>query len=416
MNENILISNKYTAVLSILILSLFIQFRFEVANFILRPFDVLTVLFFIYTYATKNNKQDQKLSVGFFYLIPFFFIHFTSALTISGQNFFKEFFQIILLTLFAFVLSHSVNKINYKKQIIYLLQGSLCIMTFVIFWHLYNGYIVAWKQLPDSRIIFTIISILIFASLNLYEKKVKNLTILLFIFLLLVLSSGERKALGIFLFLLSMHYSNGKILKIIFTSFAGIFFVAILVYFSKNSYLQTQFSSLLNLFDSSNIDYALSTGMLSEKDTFSGLQRAFVFNISKIYFLENPIFGIGTNNFVNLLLDDYYNYPKIFKAGIHNEFQRVLVENGLLGLFFYLLIWFKSWIRTKNITNIALENGLMNKLQYTLCTYSIYLTLLIYVGTEASSLRSFVILIIISLLPDYLKYHFSINPKNIKLN
>ena len=192
----------------------------------------------------------------------------------------------------------------------------------------------------------------------------------------------------------------------------GIFFIAILVYFSKNSYLQTQFNSLLNLFNSSNIDYALNTGMLSEKDTFSGLQRAFVFNISKIYFLENPFFGIGTNNFVNLLLDDYFNYPKIFKAGIHNEFLRVLVENGFLGLFFYLLIWFKSWSRTKNITNNALEYGLMNKLQYALCTYSIYLTLIIYVGTEASSLRSFVILIFISLLPDYLKYHLNIKALN----
>ena len=170
MKEDILASNKYTALLSILILSLFIQVRFEVANFILRPFDILTVLFFIYSYASKNNKQDQKLSPGFFYLIPFFFIHFTSALAISSQNFFKEFLQIILLTLFAFILSHSIYKINYKKQIIYLLQGSLCIMTFVIFWHLYNGYLVAWKQLPDSRIIFTILSILIFASLNLYEK------------------------------------------------------------------------------------------------------------------------------------------------------------------------------------------------------------------------------------------------------
>ena len=47
MKEDILASNKYTALLSILILSLFIQVRFEVANFILRPFDILTVLFFI---------------------------------------------------------------------------------------------------------------------------------------------------------------------------------------------------------------------------------------------------------------------------------------------------------------------------------------------------------------------------------
>ena len=416
MKENILTSNKHTAILSILILSLFIQFRFEISIYILRLFDVITTLVFIYVYTLKNNKQNQKLSAGFFYLIPFFFIHFTSALTVSGQNFFKEFFQIILVTLFAYVLFDSINKINYKKQIIHLLQGSLCIMTFVIFWHLYNGYLVGWKQFPDSRIIFTILSILIFASLNLYEKKIKNLTFLLLIFFLLIIFSGERKALGIFILLLSMHYSDGKFLKIIFTSILGISFLAVAVYYSQNSYLQTQFNSLLNLFDSRDIDYSLATGQLSENDTFSGLQRAFVFNVSKIYFLEKPIFGVGTNNFINILLEDYFDYPKIFKTGIHNEFQRVLIENGLFGLFFYLLIWFKSWTRTKTISDTALDYRLMNKSQYFFCVYSIYLTLIIYVGTEASSLRSFVILVFISLLPDYLKYHLYIKAKNIRLN
>ena len=412
MKESILPTNKHTAILSILVLSLFIHLRFEVTTFIVRPFDILTVLFFIYIYSTKNKTSDQKLSSGFFYLLPFFFIHFASALTIGGQNFLKEFFQIILLILFAFTLSHSINKINYKKFIIYLLQGALCIMTFSIFWHLYNGYLVGWKQLSDTRIIFTILSILIFTYLNLYEKKVKNLMILLFIFSVLILFSGERKALGIFLFLLSMHYSDGKILKIIFISTLGIFLIAIVVYLSNNSYIQTQFNSILNILDSGNIEYALDTGELSEKDTFSGLQRAFVFNVSKTYFLENPFFGVGTNNFINLLINDYFNYPKIFKAGIHNEFQRVLVENGLFGLIFYLFIWFKSWTRTKNITNTALEYGLMNGLQYIFCKYSVYLALIFYVGTEASSLRSFVILILISLLPDYLKYHLSNKEQN----
>ena len=33
--------------------------------------------------------------------------------------------------------------------------------------------------------------------------------------------------------------------------------------------------------------------------------------------------------------------------GIHGEFQRVTVENGIVGLFLYLFIWYKSWVRTR---------------------------------------------------------------------
>ena len=110
--------------------------------------------------------------------------------------------------------------------------------------------------------------------------------------------------------------------------------------------------------------------------------------------------------------EQYYYFPKFFLGGIHNEFQRVLVENGLVGLFFYLFIWYKSWTRTKNITIKAKKIGLMSDLQYKFCTYSIYFACIMYVGSEASSLRSFIILIFISLLPDYLKYHLSLEKKN----
>ena len=80
---------------------------------------------------------------------------------------------VILFLAFAFILSNFTTKIDYKKIIVYLLLGSIFIMLFSIFWHLFNGYWIGWKQLPDSRIIFTIISLLIFAYLNISEEKEK---------------------------------------------------------------------------------------------------------------------------------------------------------------------------------------------------------------------------------------------------
>ena len=413
MRENLISSNKYTTILSILVLSLFIHIRFiGPLSIIIRPFDLLTLFIFFYVLFTKNKEDEHEPSLGFYYLLAFFIIHFSSALTVSAENFFKEFTQVIILILFTFILSNFKTKINYKKTIINLLLGSIFIMLFSIFWHLFKGYWVGWKQLADSRIIFTIISFLIFAYLNISGEKEKiNTTFFMIIFFVLVLMSGERKALLIFFFLFAMHYSQGKILKIALISIGGYILLYLLSDFLDNIYLKDKIDSLIRILDTGNVQYYLDTGDLKEKDTFSNVQRAFTFSISKDYFLANPFFGVGTNNYISLVKDQHYYLPTFFTGGIHNEFQRVLIENGLLGLFFYLFIWYKSWRRTKNVVIQAKKKGLMSDLQYKFCTYSIYLACIMYVGMEASSLRSFIILIFISLLPDYLKYHLSLETK-----
>ena len=106
------------------------------------------------------------------------------------------------------------------------------------------------------------------------------------------------------------------------------------------------------------------------------------------------------------LHNDYPYLPIFLRGGIHNEFFRIPVENGLVGLFLYLMIWYKSWIRTKETLMDAKKNGLINDRQVVFLLYSIYLTLAVYVGTEASSTRSFLILVFISLFPDYIIYYF----------
>ena len=70
------------------------------------------------------------------------------------------------------------------------------------------------------------------------------------------------------------------------------------------------------------------------------------------------------------------------------------------------MIWYKSWTRAKETLMDAKKNGLINNRQAAFLLYSIYFTLAVYVGTEASSTRSFLILVFISLFPDYLIYYF----------
>ena len=146
MKENLANTKKYTAILSILVLSLFLQVRYTSPLLIIRPFDLLTVLIFFYAYASQNKEAEQKLGLGFFYLFPFFIIHSTFALRVSVANFFREFLQVMIFIAFAYILSHFKTRIYYKKIIINLLLGSIFIMLFSIFWHLINGYQIGWKQ------------------------------------------------------------------------------------------------------------------------------------------------------------------------------------------------------------------------------------------------------------------------------
>ena len=277
-------------------------------------------------------------------------------------------------------------------------------------WHLEKGFWVGWKQLPDTRIIFTIITILAFLLITFFEKYKKNqFIILLFLILPILIMSGERKALLVFIILFLVRYSPGISVKTIFFLFLIYLMLNVLSTFIENPYINNKINNMLNILQTGNVNYFFNTGEISPNDTYSNLQRVFSFQISKEFFLENPFLGLGTNKYEILVNEQYYYLPKFMKMGIHGEFQRVLVENGLIGIIAYLFTWYKSWNRARIFLFEAQKKELINKEQFNFLLYSIYFTFAFYVGTEASSTRSFFLLVIISLLPDYIDYSFRKN-------
>jgi hypothetical protein len=414
--NNIKNNNKYNLILSILILSLFVHFRYETAIGIIRPFDLLCIIIFSFVILNKN-LEENKINLGFLYLIPFFLIHAFSALTIGTDNFIRETLQIIIIVFFSIILLKFKTSINYRYFANLLVLGALLITVWTILWHLEKGFWVGWKQLPDTRIIFTIITILAFLLITFFEKYKKNqFIILLFLILPILIMSGERKALLVFIILFLVRYSPGISVKTIFFLFLMYLMLNVLNTFIENPYINNKIDNMLNILQTGNVNYFFNTGEISPNDTYSNLQRVFSFQISKEFFLENPFLGLGTNKYEVLVNEQYYYLPKFMKMGIHGEFQRVLVENGLVGIIAYLFIWYKSWKRTKIFLFEAQKKELINKEQFNFILYSIYFAFAFYVGTEASSTRSFFFLVIISLLPDFIDYNFrktnnSINTK-----
>lgn len=416
MNTNLVDTKQYNLILTVVMLSLFIPLRFETPLVLIRPFDLICLIVFPFVLSLKG--REEEISKGFFYLLPFLTIHVLSGLTVGINNFVREVLQISIILIFVFTLSVFKTRINSQKIFNYFFLGSLLIMIGVIIWHYAFGiWARGLKQLPDSKTIFTIITILTFVYISFFKKTKKyELTILLFILLPILFFSAERKALLIFVVLFLIRFSPGFSIKTIFILFLIYFFLNILNVYIQNPYFYEKINTTLNFMQTGNLNYYLSTGEMNENDTVSNLQRAFSFRVSKEYFIDNPIFGVGTNNY-KILVNEQFPIVSEFRSGalahgIHGEFQRVLVENGLIGLIAYFMIWYKSWHRSKYILFECLKFGKINKRQLNLCLHGIYFSLALYVGTEASSTRSFAFLAVIALLPDYFAYHLNLKKKN----
>ena len=404
----ILVHIKKNKTFVVLILSLFITYRYINPLVIIRPFDLITTIIFLSLFLAKDENKEEK-TPGFYYIIPFLIFHVFSAFLVSYNNFFREAIQVTLIIMFAFIISNLKSKINYKIVIYYLLIGSVFFMFYVIYWHISKDIFVGWKELPDSRILFTIVSLFLFSYLNTIEINQKNkfkIFIICVGFFSILVMSGERKAILIFLFLLLMHFTYGFPIRAIIGLVIAYFILTFLANNIDNIYVSRILNSILKITETDSSSFVLQSGNSVEVDSYSNLQRIFAFNISKELFSENPIIGVGTNNFISTLNFMYPNLPSFLLLGIHSEFLRVLIENGLIGFFLYLIIWYKSWTRTKKILMKARSYGLIKSRQVFFLLYSVYLTLAFYVGTEASSNRSFIILVLISILPDYLIYYF----------
>jgi O-antigen ligase len=97
------------------------------------------------------------------------------------------------------------------------------------------------------------------------------------------------------------------------------------------------------------------------------------------------------------------NLPSDLRIGIHGEFLRVLTENGLFGLGAYLAVWLVSWLRLRGVLRRAMRRRLINPVQMRVVPLLFFVPFALFLGTEAPGTRSFVALILISLLPELVR-------------
>jgi hypothetical protein len=211
-------------------------------------------------------------------------------------------------------------------------------MIFTIAWHALHGDFVGWKLLDNAKITFDLLPAFLCGWI-LYRRPHKSAAIIGSIAAaILIVLSGERKGIFIAIATLMITYGflNMRFLRTL--GIAAVLAVGVVALFS-HTYVGRQLNTLMDPDAYQAQNYLGHHGGGASPVTLSNLARILVFKIGIDRFVESPWLGMGTGAYLPSVFKEYPDLPKEFQQGIHNEFFRVAVENGLIGLAFYLWAW-----------------------------------------------------------------------------
>ena len=388
------------ALLAVAVLSLMLPIRMETGLILVRPFEFLIALG-ILGWPLIAARRGVHVPVGLLLLLPYLTWHVASATVGGPRNTAREALQVLVVTMFAFLLAQEAPRLDLKRFSRRLLLGMAAIAVGTILWHIAHGYWVGWKQIPDPRLVFVFLPLLL-AGLILFAEaeKRRRLHFVWAGMLPLLVMSGERKALIVYLILTALLFARGRLALIapaLAAAFVGLLLLSTVV---ENPYLQKQIRTLVEPGGTGNYEYVLATGRYLPGDTPSDVQRAFALHVSSQMFAEHPLLGVGTNQYEAIVGETYPNAPLDLRLGIHGEFQRILTENGLVGFSLYVLIWVAAWARLSRVLRSALDRGRLTSTQVRVLPLLLFIPIALFLATEASGTRAFIGVITISLLPE----------------
>jgi hypothetical protein len=389
-----------SALLTIAVLSLMLPLRMETGLMLVRPFEFLIALGML-GWPLIAARRGVRVPVGLLLLLPYLTWHVASASVGGPRNTAREALQALVVTMFAFLLAQEAPRLDMKRCSRRLVIGLVAIALGTIVWHIAHGYWVGWKQLPDPRLSFVFLPVVL-AGLILFAAvgRRRRLYFVWAGIFPVLLMSGERKALVIYLILSALLFARGRLALIVpalATAFVGLLLLSTVV---ENPYLQRQIHTLIEPGGTGNYEYVLATGRYLPGDTPSDVQRAFALHVSRQMFAGHPLLGVGTNQYSEIVAERYADLPEGLGLDIHGEFQRILTENGLVGLSLYALIWIASWARLSRILRGAFVDGRLTSTQARVLPLLVFIPVALFVGTEASGTRAFIAAIVISLLPE----------------
>lgn len=382
------------------LLSLMTQFEVDLGMMKLKAFDVLiglsaalVLLQFIRRYRTIS------IAPATFYLLPFFMWHVVMAYPLGITNVIREGIQagiIIVFTILVATLLNRDNMLKYAKIIAFGVSG---IVLFVILYHLAIGRISGWKEFDESKLTFSIFPMII-AFLVLKDQYYsgfwsRKASIILMLYTPLVVLSGERKAILLTLMLFAVIAMRGYIfsrpanLAIMLLGILGISLAMPSI--MEIPYVKKQIESI-SAKDTTTL--VINEDGSYDVQSLSNAQRVFALEEAGRIVHQHPLTGIGTNMYKKHIYHQYPALPSFMKVEIHSEFQRALVELGIVGLLLYLLPLLRSLFLLMRAmlhpqARLARDMGIV-----------MFACFLLVMGTEGGGTQQFVLYALLALYPD----------------
>ncbi len=253
----------------------------------------------------------------------------------QGLSFFaKEAGQVCLVILFWTCVSSYLRTDDADRLVRLFAKFIIAIMVVAAVWHVANGRLYGWKLLGDAKSSYLIApAIVAYIAFRTPSSPLKVMLVLAALMIMMIFS-GERKAYvgGGLTLLVVLGLFNPRLLL----ALATISIVALVsLLLDPGGYLSRQINSLSTILSETSLSQLSSYSVLS----ISNAVRNFAFVQGIELFKGNVIFGSGTGGYVEWIARLFPSMPDYVLVGIHNEFFRVLVENGLFGYSFYVSAW-----------------------------------------------------------------------------
>ena len=302
---------------------------------------IIKILFLFWLYLILSSLLSDNilfsLKSSFFYIRFIIFSAFICFLIDRFPNF-KKFFFLSFVLAFSFVMIDSI----------YQFFNNVSILGYP------KPYLRLTGPFEDRQIVGSYLSrflpliIFLFFTINLKINKKLNYYLVIFVIfsLFTVLISGERTSLFLITFFLFSYIFLKYKLRY--------FFLILLIFFSSITFIVLQHKDLKKRFIEQTMQgLALKTynDSDSEKKYYDEKPKRGFYIYSRAHevhyttafkmFLENKITGVGPNMFrVKCSDTKYFIEQSSCTTHPHNFIIQILAETGVIGLIFYMLIFF----------------------------------------------------------------------------
>lgn len=297
-------------------------------------------------------------------LLLFLVVHLASAFRISSGNGLPFLLQALVVIAFAASFANRYAQVSMARYLRYTGIGMTALLAYVVIYHLAQGRYTSFKLLSDSKAVFDLLPLMLLVLRRSRAGASKYLLpILVPVFVVILLLSGERKAY-ILLLLLSPFLLNFRSLTTYLLPLVLAVVISAGLSLDRTGYVERQLDTLVHL----------AQGETQRQKTISDEARSWAIQHAARLFVENPILGVGTNGY-SLTVDLNVHVS----SATHNEWLRVAAENGVVGLFFFTatFIWGFVGLLRKQV------NGRVRTGTEKLVAFALFGTLLVYLSFEA---------------------------------